>query len=172
LGGEGELLWFSPRFSVILPTGDEDEGLGNDEVGYQINLPLSQEFEHGTVHFNAGLTVIPDAEAVVEDPTVPAREQTLNGYNLGASGILFLEPNLHLMLEWVAAWDEDATPTASEDHTFEVLLSPGVRFAPYTKGDTQFAVGAGLPIGLSSDATDIALFLYMSFEHQYKEVAE
>ena len=88
------------------------------------------------------------------------------------SGIYFLEPNLHLMLEWVAAWDEDATPTGSEDHTFETLLSPGIRWAPYTKGDTQFAVGAGLPIGVSSDATDIALFLYMSFEHRYKEVAE
>ncbi|MGH8586281.1 MAG: hypothetical protein ACREWE_08905 [Gammaproteobacteria bacterium] len=34
LGSEGELIWFSPRFSVILPTGDKDEGLGNDDVGY------------------------------------------------------------------------------------------------------------------------------------------
>jgi hypothetical protein len=163
---------FSPRLSVILPIGDKDEGLGNDEVSYQINLALSREFERGTLHFNAGLTVIPDAEVVVEDPTVAVRGQTLNGYNLGASGIYFLEPNLHLMLEWVAAWDEDATPTGSEDHTFETLLSPGIRWAPYTKGDTQFAVGAGLPIGLSSDATDIALFLDISFEHRYKEVAE
>jgi hypothetical protein len=86
LGGDGELLWFSPRLSLILPTGDQSEGLGNDEVGYQINLPLSREFERGTVHFNAGLTVIPDAEAVVEDPTVPVHGQTLNGYNLGAMG--------------------------------------------------------------------------------------
>lgn len=116
--------------------------------------------------------MIPDAEAVVEDPRVPVRGQTLNGYNLGATGIYFLKPNFHLMLEWVAAWEEEAMPTGSEDHTFETLLSPAIRWAPYTKGDTQFAVGAGLPIGLSSDATDIAVFLYMSFEHPFKEIAE
>ncbi|MGH8563738.1 MAG: hypothetical protein ACREXW_06455 [Gammaproteobacteria bacterium] len=70
---------------MILPTGDKDEGLGNDEVGYQINLPLSRELVRGVVHFNAGLTVIRRGGSG-RRPAVPAREQTLNDYNLGASG--------------------------------------------------------------------------------------
>jgi hypothetical protein len=169
LGGEGQRLWCAPRFSVILPTGDEEQGLGTGEVGYQTNLPISREFEWWTLHLNAGLTVTPDVKAVVQDPTRPVRGQTLHGYNLGASGIYFLKPNFHLMLESVAMWDEEAKPSGGKDHTFEWLLNPGFRWAPYTKGDTQLVLGIGLPIGLSSDATDISVFFYLSFEHRFKE---
>ena len=46
---------------------------------------------------------------------------------------------------------------------------PGVRWAPFTSGNTQWVLGAAVPIGLSRDATDISLFLYMSFEHPFNQ---
>ena len=64
-------------------------------------------------------------------------------------------------------WDEELTETGSENGTYEMLLSPGVRWAPYTSGATQWVLGMGLPMGVSRDAPDISLFLYMSFEHPY-----
>jgi hypothetical protein len=165
--GEDATLAFSPRFSVILPTGDEDLGLGNGEAGYQINLPFSKQMEDRAFHFNAGLTFTPDVTVGV-DPTLLFPGRTLNGYNLGGSAIRFVRPNFHLMLEVLALWDEELQLDGTEDHTVEVLLSPGFRWAPYTQGDTQLVLGTGLPIGLTEDAPDIALFLYMSFEHRFR----
>jgi hypothetical protein len=160
---------FAPRFSLILPTGDEHEGIGTGKLGYQINLPVSKEIGHWAFHGNAGLTVTPDVTAGV-DRSVRFDGRTLNGYNLGASAIWLARKDLNFMFEAVANWDEELTDNGSEDHTLEVQLSPGVRWAPYTKGDTQWVVGLGLPIGVSRDAPDIQLFFYLSYEHRYKEV--
>jgi hypothetical protein len=171
LGGpEGEFA-FAPRFSVILPTGEESTGLGHDTTGFQVNLPFSKEFERWVFHFNAGASWLPDAEAGVE-PDIPFDGNTLNGYLLGGSVIRALNPRFHLMLESVAVWDEENTFRGDEDKSFELLLSPGFRWAPYTEGDTQWVVGMGVPIGLSRDAPDVSLFLYMSFEHRIAKKRE
>jgi hypothetical protein len=158
--------WASPRFSIILPTGDERDGLGNGKVGYQINLPLSKEFDRWALHLNAGLTRLPGVTAGLDPEIAPAVGRDLNGYNLGASAIYFLRPDFHLMLETVALWDEGLNPDGSEEDTFEYVLSPGFRWAAFTQGETQWVVGMGLPIGLTADAPDLSLFLYMSFEHR------
>jgi len=66
---------FAPRFSLILPTGDADDGLGDDTVGYQLNLPASKIVtERLTLHGNAGATLLPDVNG-----------HDLVSYNLGAS---------------------------------------------------------------------------------------
>jgi len=38
---EKTLTAFAPRFSLVLPTGDERDGFGNNTVGYQWLLPFS-----------------------------------------------------------------------------------------------------------------------------------
>lgn len=167
LGGSSDGLSVAPRASIILPTGDEDLGLGNDEVGYQLNLPISLGLERSAFHFNAGLTKVPGVRVGV-DPLLPFEGRTLDGYNLGGSAIYFLKPNFHLMLESVALWDEELAFTGEEEDRFELILSPGFRWAAYTEGATQWVVGAGVPVGLSRDAPNIGLFLYMSFEHRVR----
>jgi hypothetical protein len=156
----------APRFTLIVPTGDEDEGLGSGELGYQFNLPISRTLKDWAFHFNAGATFIPGVDAGV-DPLLDFEGRTLNGYNLGASVIWLARPDFNLLLESVALWDEELTADGSEDHIQEVIISPGFRWAPYTRGSTQLVLGAAVPIGLSDDATDISLFLYMSFEHPF-----
>ncbi len=41
-----EALSFSPRLSIVLPTGDSKQGLGNGSTGVQVNLPLSVELSN------------------------------------------------------------------------------------------------------------------------------
>jgi hypothetical protein len=169
--GEGQLPIFSPRFSLIFPTGEEERGIGLGKLGYQVNLPFTKVFDRWTAHFNAGATLTPGVTAGV-DPTIGFRGAAINGYNLGGSAIYFLRPNFHLMLEGVCLWDEELTPQGRESQLFEVLVSPGFRWASYTAGDTQVVLGLGLPIGVSRDAPDIAAFFYMSFEHRVRRKLE
>jgi hypothetical protein len=119
---------FAPRFSFVLPTGDADKGFGRDRVGYEINLPFSKIVsDRWTLHFNAGGSLFPNV-----------RDRDLWNYNLGGSAIYAVSRNLNLMLESVAAWEEDvdsATVAAKEtlvrlrriDRTVTAVVSPGAR---------------------------------------------
>jgi len=146
---------FAPRFTLILPTGDAAEGLGNDTVGYQINLPVSKIVtDRWTLHGNAGTTFLPDVE----------RSDLLN-YNLGASAIYAVSSNFNLMLEAVANWDEEVTGPGRTERNLSALLSPGFRYAFNHRNDAQTVIGLAVPIGLTSDTPDYGVFLYASFEH-------
>jgi len=166
LDGKEEPIAFAPRFSLILPSGDEDKGLGNGRLGYQVNLPVSAECGRWACHFNAGLTVVPDV-AVGLDPQFARMSRTLNGYNLGLSAIYALRPKFHLMLETVALWNENLLHDANQDRTTEVLLSPGFRWLAYEREETQLVLGLGLPIGLSRDADNLGAIFYLSLEHRF-----
>lgn len=167
LGGKEQELSIAPRFSLILPSGDENQGIGNGKLGYQFLLPVSKEYDHWCFHFNIGLTVTPDVTAGV-DPRLNLPGQTLNGYVLGGSAIYKLMPNFHLMLETLATWDENLLFEGTRDRDLQWVVSPGVRWAPYTKGETQWVLGLGAPIGINRDAPNFSLFFYMSFEHPFQ----
>ena len=145
----------APRLSVILPTGDPDRELGNDTVGWQFKLPVSKIVsDRWTVHFNAGATLLPDVEG-----------QDLLSYNLGASVIYAVTPRLNLMLESVANWDEEIGDNGRTEREAAVVISPGLRYAFNHANDAQTVIGMAAPIGVTSAAPDISVFLYVSFEH-------
>ena len=59
---------FSPRLSVILPSGNYRKGLGYDVLGLQINLPVSKRLsDYWVVHLNAGYTLLPDAKSTTPE---------------------------------------------------------------------------------------------------------
>ena len=161
----------APRFSLILPTGNEHEGLGEGEIGYQFNLPISKELGSFAFHANASLTIFPDV-----DHRLPAGDVSphhdLIGYNLGFSAILIASPKVQPMLELVAFWTPEIADDGGVDVPFEFILSPGVRYAPYTAKSKQIVVGAAAPIGLSDDAPDIGLFVYLSIEHPFQNLSD
>lgn len=148
---------FSPRWSLILPTGDEAEGLGNDTLGYQVNLPFSKVVsDRWSVHANAGATLLPDVS-----------ERDLMSYNLGASAIYAVSSNFNVMLESVAAWDEEVQDNGRTSRAAAVVISPGVRYAFNHAGGAQTVIGIAAPIGLTSAAPDMGVFVYASFEHAF-----
>lgn len=167
LDGEDEPIAFSPRFSLVLPTGDADRGLGNGRVGYQVNLPVSYEVGRWALHFNAGLTVTPDVVAGV-DPSLGAGGRTLNGYNFGFSVIRAVTSDFHLMLETVALLNEDLLEEATQDRTTAVFLSPGFRWMPYERGETQLVTGLAVPVGLSRESPNVGAVFYLSLEHRFR----
>jgi hypothetical protein len=166
LGGKDQELSIAPRFSVILPSGDENLGIGIGRVGYQFLLPVSKEYDHWCFHFNAGIMVTPGV-TVGLDPQLGLPGQTLNGYNVGGSAIYKFRPNFHFMLETLATWNEDLLLEGRPDSNLEWVVSPGFRWAPFTKDDTQWVLGVAAPIGVNRDAPDASLFFYMSFEHPF-----
>ena len=151
---------FAPRFTLVLPTGDPDNGIGHDRLGYEINLPLSKIVsDRWTLHFNAGGSIFPDV-----------RDRDLWNYNLGASAIFAVTKDFNLMLESVVNWEEDVDEAKHVDRTVSALISPGARYAFNLPNDLQIVVGAATPIGLTSDSPDWGLFFYLSFEHPFVRI--
>jgi hypothetical protein len=146
---------FAPRISLILPVGDADKELGNDRVAYQLNLPVSKIVsDRWTVHWNAGATLLPDIDG-----------HDLVSYNLGASVIYAVTPRFNLMLESVANWDEDIDENGGTSREAAVVISPGLRYAFNHRNEAQTVIGIAAPIGVTSAAPDVSVFLYVSFEH-------
>ena len=147
---------FAPRVSLILPTGDESEGFGNDTLGYQFNLPLSKIIhDRWTAHVNAGLTVFPDLND--RNPVT---------YHTGGSLIYAANEHLNFMLELLGQWTEDVQAGGAIDREFEAIVSPGIRYG-FDIGESQLVLGIGAPVGLSGAAADYGVFLYVSFEHGF-----
>ena len=146
---------FAPRISLILPVGDAEKELGNDRVGYQINLPVSKIVSaRWTLHGNAGATLLPDIEG-----------HDLVSYNLGASVIYAVTPRFNLMLEAVANWDEEPDDNGRTNREAAAVIAPGLRYAFNHANDAQTVIGIAAPIGVTSAAPDVSVFLYVSFEH-------
>lgn len=130
----------APRFSVILPTGREADGLGSGVVGVQVNVPASKQFGDLYVHANAGYTWLPDVEATPQ---------------IAGSGIWRLRPMLHLMVEAVVAFGDTVT------------IAPGFRRG-WNFGDRQLVVGAALPVSWTEGRSDVALLTYFSYELPFR----
>ena len=156
---EDNLTAFAPRLSVVFPTGDPDDGLGDDTYGIQVNLPFSTTFgDHWGMHANAGVTYLPDAGIGVD--------KDLTHQNVGLSAIYAPRSNLHLMVEWIGEWEQKFDPAGDRRRNFSAVISPGLRCA-INVGDAQWVLGVAAPIGLTGAAADYGAILYVSFEHLF-----
>jgi len=176
LNDEGAIPAFSPRFSLIFPSGDEDRGFGAGTCGYQINLPISKTIsDRAYVNFNAGVTFTPNADILLSDGD-HSDGLDLVSYNLGGSLIYAVTDEFNLLLEVVwnsdegleeKTWWNDRFPYADRDRSEDVVISPGLRWAINLPGDLQIVPGLAFPIGLSEDAIDYGVFFYLSIEHPF-----
>jgi len=156
------LTAFAPRVSLVVPTGDESIGFGDNSWGYQFNLPFSTALGgFWFVHANAGLTHLLGAGS-------RPRHDLLH-YNLGASVIYAATPNLHVMLEWVSLWNEVPGSSESFLHEHAAIISPGLRKAFNFANGSQLTLGVAAPIGLTRSATDFGALLYVSYEHFFSK---
>jgi hypothetical protein len=176
-------LWCAPRFSLIVPTGDDRFGLGTGQLGYQFNLPVSKYGEDFDFHFNAGLTFTPNVSAALPalprppvpgepaEPSAPrfSPRHDLHGYNLGGS--IFWKPktNLHFFCEFLALWSDEINDSGFRESNSQVFANPGVRYAICQLEDVEWVVGVSVPVGLTRDTPDIGVFFYMSVEHTFRK---
>lgn len=162
LGKDDDPIWFSPRLSVILPTGSVSKGTGAGGPGLQVNLPLSVQLtEQLVTHWNAGGTLT-RARADV------GTRNTTRSVNAAASAIWLLSPIFNFMLE--SAWDRSETldDTGRRVSANHFVLLPGARAAINLKSGMQIVPGVGVPIGAGPSRGEHDVFLYLSVEHPFK----
>jgi hypothetical protein len=151
----------APRLSVLLPTGQEEEGRGAGAVGFQVNFPLTLVLSNEIVtHWNAGATLTPSARNPLGD------KATTHSFNFGASLVWLFRPSFNFLLETVVV---DARTVIADGRLVGEtgwVLNPGVRWAFDLPGDLQIVPGVAYTIGLGEGDED-ALFLYLSLEHPF-----
>ena len=166
LGNGESKVAFSPRFSVLFPSGDPRLGRGAGGTGIQGALPfsivLTRKLE---THWNAGTTIIPNARNTVGDTG------TAFGYNFGQSFVWLAHPRFNVLLETVFNRSQQVTGETTE-WTSSLLLSPGIRWAYNFKNGLQIVPGIAVPIGVGPSSGEKGVFLYLSFEHPYRKLPE
>jgi hypothetical protein len=156
---------FSPRLSLVLPTGNEDDGRGAGVVGWQVNLPFSKQRNDLYVHWNAGFTWLPGVRQSFD--TATPIEKNLLSPHLGASAIWRLRPLFNLMFETVAQFEERIEESGVTARSRALTLSPGFR-AGWNLTDHQLIVGFAVPVTFADDTRNAAAFLYLSYELPFK----
>jgi hypothetical protein len=162
VGRDDDPVWFSPRLSLVLPTGSTQKGTGEGGAGLQVNLPLSVRVSPALVtHWNLGAST-------TRARSVLGTRGTVRSLSAGASAIWLVAPTLNLMLETV--WDrtealDDTGLRAAADH---FVILPGLRGAINLPRDLQIVPGIGVPIGAGPSHGERDVFLYLSFEHPFR----
>ena len=132
---------FSPRLSLIVPSGSEEKGLGGG-TGWQVNLPFSKQFGDAYLHWNGGFT----------------QTSGLFTPHVAASGIWRAAEMFHVMLESVVEWEEQPLGRSAV-----ATISPGFRTG-WNSGDAQTVFGFAVPASFSDAAHTVGVFGYFSYE--------
>lgn len=153
---------FSPRFSLILPTGNWKKGLGAGVPGYQLSLPFSYLLATKiATHYNLGVTFTPNAK----NANGSKFDQVV--YNYGLSVILLLNKNFNFMFEVAGNRTYIKAANTSTIISNSLFINPGLRYAINFKSGLQIVPGLAVPVGLGSSKGSSGIFLYLSFEHPF-----
>lgn len=152
---------FSPRVSVILPTGRVRDGLGDGSPGLQINLPFSKQAGDWYWHWNGGVTWLPRAQSDVDGQSPTHREELMAPF-LAGSAIYRLRPMFQLMLEGLVVFDESIVVRGTDRET-AFTIAPGLRTG-WDIGERQLILGVAVPITWSDGESEPGAFLYCSYE--------
>ncbi len=158
---------FSPRVSLVLPTGEVPRLLGAGSPGLQINLPFSKQTGDWYWHWNAGATWLPKADSVSLNGVPTDRSLNLFSPFLAGSGIYRVRQMFNVMLEGTIVFQEvalDGTTARENIYTF----SPGAR-GGWNLGDQQLILGAAFPIIWAAGESEAGFFLYLSYELPFKK---
>jgi hypothetical protein len=158
---------FSPRASLVLPTGNTTERRGEGSYGLQINLPFSKQFNDTYLHWNAGFTWLPAAERPDSTANGDDDEDLLSPF-VSLSAIYRLRPMFHLMLEQVVLFGESLADVSGTTRDTAYTLSPGFR-AGWNVGDKQIVGGFAVPVTWVDGSSDVGVFLYFSYELPFRK---
>jgi len=160
-----DAVTFSPRFSLILPTGDQDKGTGNGVWAFQVNMPFSKRISEAfAAHVNLGVTVYPGVKAT--DIYGIEQKNTVSTVFTGGSLIWLATKNINFMLEYLANFNRDYNDVNAIEKTTQHIICPGVRYA-IDINDLQIVPGVAFPVTLEGNKSQTNFFFYLSFEHPY-----
>lgn len=165
LTGHDDFITMAPRFSLILPTGDSDKGLGNGVLGYQFNLPMSKRLTNFIAcHANIGFTLLPGVKSV--DLLNVEHKNTNWNINVGGSLIWLATEKFNVMFEGVHYISSYANENNKMVTSGQTVISPGLRYAIDIK-ELQIVPGIAVPITFQDGDSNTAVFFYLSFEHPF-----
>ena len=152
---------FSPRVSLIIPTGDRQ--LFQRAMGVQVNLPVSKQAGDLYFHGNGGFTWYPSAKVSPENTTLVSESTALFSPQVSGSGIYRVRQMFNLMVEGVLSWEEVPLVDGTTIRETVFTLSPGAR-GGWNLGDQQLIVGAAIPITWVASEGNAGVLLYLSYE--------
>jgi hypothetical protein len=151
---------FSPRFSLLFPTGNYRNGSGSGVLGYQLSLPFSYLLSPKIAsHYNLGVTITPGAK------NADGTDYNQVIYNYGISLIWLVKKNFNLMLEIVGNETVRKSDSSESIVSNSLFINPGFRYAINFKSGLQIVPGLAVPIGIGSSGGSSGIFAYLSFEH-------
>jgi hypothetical protein len=146
IGDSNARVAVSPRFTLLLPTGNHRHGLGSGSTGVQLMLPVSIVATPSLVtHANLGVTVTP----LTNERTTTA----------GESVVWLTSRRFNILVETL--WNRTSHRNG---HDSEFTVSPGIRWSYDRPGDLQIVPGIAFPI----TGGEKSVFLYLSFEHPFR----
>jgi DtxR family Mn-dependent transcriptional regulator len=154
---------FSPRVSLVLPTGDDRRGFGDGSLGLQVNLPFSKQRDDFYFHWNAGFTLLPGVASDRFPPLIAVDDVALFTPAVSGSAIWRVRPMLNLMVESVLEWPDDLIAPGLTDRFTVFTLAPGAR-GGWDVGAHQVILGMAVPITWTDRSTDAGVFFYLSYE--------
>ncbi len=158
---------FSPRISLLLPTGNDVHGFGDGSPGLQVNMPFSRQQRDLYFHWNAGFTWVPGVHADRWETLLPVDDVTLFTPAVSASAIWRYRPMFNLMVEGLIEWPHELVAPGLVERYTAATLAPGAR-GGWNLGDHQLIVGAAIPITWSQGTTQTGVFFYTSYELPFK----
>ena len=139
----------APRFSLILPTGDVNKGLGTGATGFQFNQSLSVKLSDAWIqHWNMGFTFTPNAQDTLEN------KADLFGFNFGSSLVYAWSDKFNFLCEFVVTNSESVSGPGKKINETNYLILPGFRTAFDAGSETEIVPGIGFPLGLGPTAID------------------
>ena len=163
LVGDGEAkVAMAPRFSVIVPSGDENQGRGLGGTGYQTNWPLSLVLSPTLVaHTNAGYTWTSKAK------DGDGNKADLSAWNVGQSFIWLAHQRFNVMLEAVYSRADVIAGAGRKDTVSAAFVSPGVRWSYDFDSGLQEVHGLAFPMSVLRAGTRMP-FSSISAEHPFR----
>ena len=153
---------FAPRFSILLPTSGDPDGLALDVVSYQVGLPFSKRLaEQWAAHVNIGATLWPGVNVAL--PGEAHASQSRSSWSQGISLIWLASPVFNLFVEGVAQQVQSPSGGSGLRWDRQLLVNPGVRAAVNTAAG-QLVFGGSVPIGVTTSSPDTSVMFYASWE--------
>jgi hypothetical protein len=146
------------RLSATVANGDYKKGFGRGSVGLEASLITSVQISDIWVqHWNLGAGTTPDAKMANGDKADNSK------YFWGMSNVYLFSDNLNFMLEFAGSEEEETTAADTATYGASVVMSPSIRYA-FNVGDWQWVPGIAYPMGVTSNAGENEILVYLSIE--------